>query len=185
MLSVNDISLHLKNITLGKAWSWLGNCALANHSTAVHTWCAADFHGVINLIDFLEMAPGGGVKPALVTFSKFGLWFLVELSRLGAWMKFHGNGWQNHLSQRQAHSQLWGLGCGAGQGLQTAAQRPGTSRRAGLAAHPRWGLGFGSLQAHLLWKQMAELLWDRSCFVLGMTPASCKPTLVQEKYFTL
>lgn len=30
---------------------------------------------------------------------------------------------------------------------------------------------------------MAELLWGRSCFVLG--PASCKPTLVQEKYFTL
>lgn len=73
-----------KNTTQGKAWSLLGNCVLGSHSTAVHTCCGADFDGVINLINFLEIAPVCGIKPALMTFAKFGLRFPVELSKLGA-----------------------------------------------------------------------------------------------------
>lgn len=150
MLSLYVIPLHLRNITLGKAWSWLGTCAPASHSTAVHTCCGADFHGVINLIDFLEIAPVGGIKPALMTFAKFGLWFLAELSRLGAhWgcLDEVSRQWvtNSSLSLRHAHSQLWDVGCEAEKWLQTAAAEIRDFQECWVAACPCWGLGFGSL----------------------------------------
>lgn len=169
-----------KNTAQGKAWSWLGNCALAVQQ--------------INLIDFLDIVPVGRVESGFRTFAKFGLLFLAELSKLGAQCASQHRllGWsfmakvtKSSLTETSPYRPAWDVACGAGScDCANCCCRDQGFQERWMAASPCWGLGFGSLQAHFLCKQMPQLFWDRSCFVLGRIPASCKPTLVQI-YFTL